>query len=200
MDVVDRYRHRRCDTGTGAPWVQTASGKGQVVSLDPGDRQQQVTAFVPGHVEAWYVHDGQHVSRGNPIARVGDLDPDLLTRLASESAQVQAEIAAIQQSRAIASIDVARSKQLLAEGLAGRRDYELTQIKVAEADAKLAKSRAKLTRIDIQLNRQSAQLRDGHVQQLNAASGSAMVSPGTVLVVIAPERVERAVELVYRRP
>ncbi|MGQ3469552.1 RND transporter, partial [Xanthomonas campestris] len=38
-----------------APWVQTASGKGQVVSLDPGDRQQQVTAFVPGRVETWYV-------------------------------------------------------------------------------------------------------------------------------------------------
>ncbi|AUI91047.1 LysR family transcriptional regulator [Xanthomonas oryzae] len=78
------------------------------------------------------------------------------------------------------------------------RDYELTQIKVAEADAKLAESRAKLTRIDIQLNRQSAQLvrapRDGRVQQLNA-SGSAIVSPGTVLAVIAPERVERAVEL-----
>ena len=182
-----------------APWVQTASGKGQVVSLDPGDRQQQVTAFVPGRVETWYVHDGQHVSRGDPIARVGDLDPDLLTRLASERAQVQAEIAAIQQSRAVAGIDVERSRQLLAEGLAGRRDYELTQIKVAEADAKLAESRAKLTRIDIQLNRQSAQLvrapRDGRVQQLNAASGSAMVSPGTVLAVIAPERVERAVEL-----
>ncbi|WP_311240074.1 MULTISPECIES: HlyD family efflux transporter periplasmic adaptor subunit [unclassified Xanthomonas] len=182
-----------------APWVQTASGKGQVVSLDPGDRQQQVTAFVPGRVERWYVHDGQHVSKGDPIARVGDLDPDLLTRLASERAQVAAEITAIQQSRAVASIDVERSRQLLAEGLAGRRDYELTQIKVAEADAKLAESRAKLTRIDIQLNRQSAQLvrapRDGRVQQLNAASGSAMVSPGTVLAVIAPERVERAVEL-----
>ncbi|QHG86683.1 MULTISPECIES: efflux RND transporter periplasmic adaptor subunit [Xanthomonas] len=181
------------------PWVQTASGKGQVVALDPDDRQQQVTAFVPGRVERWYVHDGQHVSKGDPIARVGDLDPDLLTRLASERAQAQAEIAALQQSRAVASIDVERSRQLLAEGLAGRRDFELTQIKVAEADAKLAESRAKLTRIDIQLNRQSAQLvrapRDGRVQQLNAASGSAMVSPGTVLAVIAPERVERAVEL-----
>ncbi|RXD51142.1 biotin/lipoyl-binding protein, partial [Xanthomonas perforans] len=56
-----------------APWVQTASGKGQVVSLDPSDRQQPVTAFVPGRVERWYVHDGQHVSKGDPIARVGDL-------------------------------------------------------------------------------------------------------------------------------
>jgi multidrug efflux pump subunit AcrA (membrane-fusion protein) len=181
------------------PWVQTAGGTGQVVALDPGDRQQQVTALVPGRVERWYVHDGQHVARGDPIARVVDLDPDLLSRLAAERAQVQAEIAAIRQSRAVAGIDVARTGQLLAEGLAARRDYEQTQIKVADASAKLAEARAKLNRIDIQLNRQSAQLvrapRDGRVQQLNAASGSALVSPGTVLAVIAPERVERAVEL-----
>ncbi|MCK8455279.1 efflux RND transporter periplasmic adaptor subunit [Sphingomonas faeni] len=181
------------------PWVQTASGTGQVVALDPDDRQQQVTAFVPGRVERWYVHDGQHVAKGDPIARVVDLDPDLLSRLAAERAQVQAEIAAIQQSRAVAGIDVSRTAQLFAEGLAARRDYEQTQIKVADAGAKLAEARAKLNRIDIQLNRQSVQMvrapREGRVQQLNAATGGAMVSPGTVLAVIAPERVERAVEL-----
>ena len=181
------------------PWVQTANGTGQVVALDPDDRQQQVTAFVPGRVERWYVHDGQHVAKGDPIARVVDLDPDLLSRLGAERAQVQAEIAAIRQSRAVASIDVSRSAQLLAEGLGARRDYEQTQIKVADADAKLAEARAKLNRIDIQLNRQSVQMvrapRDGRVQQLNAATGGAMVSPGTVLAVISPERVVRAVEL-----
>ncbi|HEX8415436.1 MAG TPA: HlyD family efflux transporter periplasmic adaptor subunit [Sphingomicrobium sp.] len=181
------------------PWVQTAHGQGQVVALDPDDRQQQVTALVPGRVERWYVQDGQHVARGAPIARVVDLDPDLLSRLAAERTQVQAEIAAIQQSRAVANIDVERTGRLLAEGLAARRDYEQTQIKVADAAAKLAEARAKLNRIDIQLNRQSAQLvrapRDGRVQQITAATGGALVSPGAVLAVIAPERVERAVEL-----
>ncbi len=181
------------------PWLQTAAGAGQVVALDPDERQQQVTALVPGRVEQWFVKDGQHVSRGDPIARVADLDPDLLSRLAAERAQVLAEIAAVEQSRAVASIDVARSRQLLAEGLGSRRDYEQTQIKVADTGAKLADSRAKLNRIEIALNRQSAQLvrapRDGRLQQLNAVSGSAVVSAGTVLAVIAPERVERAVEL-----
>ena len=181
------------------PWLQTAAGAGQVVALDPDERQQQVTALVPGRVDRWYVKDGQHVARGDPIARVVDLDPDLLSRLAAERAQVLAEIASVEQSRAVASIDVARSRQLLAEGLGSRRDYEQTQIKVADTGAKLAESRAKLNRIDIALNRQSAQLvrapRDGRLQQLNAVSGSAVVSAGTVLAVIAPERVERAVEL-----
>lgn len=181
------------------PWVQTAPGNGQVVALDPDDRVQDVTAFVPGRVERWYVQDGQHVDRGDPIARVVDVDPNLLSRLAAERAQVQAEIAAVRQSQAVAGIDVGRTRQLLAEGLAARRDYEQAQIKVADAAAKLAESRAKLNRIDVQLNRQSAQLvrapRDGRIQNINAAAGGALVSAGTVLAVIAPERVERAVEL-----
>ncbi|KQN86756.1 RND transporter [Sphingomonas sp. Leaf67] len=181
------------------PWVQTAQGRGQVVSLDPDDRAQEVTALVPGRVERWYVQDGQYVGRGDPIARIVDLDPNLLSRLAAERAQVLAEIASVQQAQAVAQIDVGRMRQLYSEGLASRRDYEQTQIKVAESGAKLAESRAKLNRIDVQLNRQSAQLvrapRDGRIQNLNAATGGALLSAGTVLAVVAPERVERAVEL-----
>ena len=181
------------------PWVQTAIGDGQVAALDPGDRNQEVSALVGGRVERWFVRDGQHVNRGDPIARVVDVDPNLLDRLAAERAQVQAEIAAVRQGQAVAAIDVGRSRQLLAEGLVARRDLEQAQIKVADAGAKLAEARAKLNRIDVQLNRQSAQLvrapRDGRIQQLNAAAGGALVSAGTVLAVVAPERIERAVEL-----
>lgn len=181
------------------PWVQTAQGPGQVTALDPGDRAQEVTAFVPGRVERWFVRDGQHVEAGDPIARVIDVDPNLLSRLAAERAQVEAEIAASQQSQQVAQIDVGRTRQLMVEGLAARRDFEQAQIKVAEAAAKVAESRAKLNRIDVQINRQSAQLvrapRDGRVQQVNAATSGALVSAGAVLAVIAPERVERAVEL-----
>jgi multidrug efflux pump subunit AcrA (membrane-fusion protein) len=181
------------------PWVQTAIGDGQVVALDPGDRAQEVSALVPGRIERWYVQDGQHVERDQPIARVVDVDPNFLSRLAAERAQIQAEIAAVRQGQAVASIDVGRARQLLAEGLVARRDLEQAQIKVADAGAKLAESRAKLNRIDVQLNRQSAQLvrapRDGRIQNINAAAGGALVSAGTVLAVVAPERIERAVEL-----
>ncbi|MDQ1159267.1 RND family efflux transporter MFP subunit [Sphingomonas sp. SORGH_AS 950] len=181
------------------PWLQTAQGRGQVVALDPEDRAQDVTALVPGRVERWYVQDGQPVKRGDPIARIVDLDPNLLSRLAAERAQVEAEIASVRQSQAVAQIDVNRTRQLFAEGLASRRDYEQAQIKVSDSGAKLAESRAKLNRIDVQLNRQSAQLvrapRDGRIQNLNATAGGALVSAGTALAVVAPEQVERAVEL-----
>ena len=106
-----------------------------------------------------------------------DVDPDVLARLAGEKAQVEAQIAAVQQARATAMIDVNRTSQLYAEGLAARRDYEQTQIKVADVDAKLAEARAKLKQIEIKLAQSSAQIvsapREGRVQDLNAAAGGA---------------------------
>ncbi|WP_298195759.1 HlyD family efflux transporter periplasmic adaptor subunit [Novosphingobium sp.] len=181
------------------PWVQTTSGYGSVVALNPEDRVQSVTALVPGRVEQWYVQDGDTVNKGDPIARVVDNDPDLLARLAAERAQVEAEIGAAEQAMAVAQIDVGRSRQLLAEGLVARREYEASQIKVADFRAKLAESRAKLNRVDIALNRQSAQVvrapRDGRIQSINAAAGGTLVSAGDVLANLAPEQPIRAVEL-----
>ncbi len=181
------------------PWVQTAPGKGQVVALDPEDRVQDITALVTGRVEKWYVKDGQRVRRGDPIARIVDNDPDLLARLAAERAQVLAQISASEQAMAVARLDVTRSSQLLADGLAARRDYETAQIKVAEHGAKLAEARAKLSRVDVGINRQSAQLvrapRDGRVFSLNTAAGATLLNPGDRLAVLAPEDPHRVVEL-----
>lgn len=181
------------------PWVQTAPGRGQVVALDPQDRVQQVTALVPGRVDRWYVVDGQQVQKGDPIARIADNDPDLLARLGAERAQVVAQIAATEQAMATARIDVGRSGALFADGLAARRDLEGAQIKVAEHAAKLAEARAKLSRVDIALNRQSAQLvrapRDGRIQSLNTAAAATLVSAGDWLATLAPENSPRVVEL-----
>lgn len=181
------------------PWVQTSAGAGQVAALDAEDRVQDVTALVPGRVERWYVRDGDLVKRGDPIAKIVDNDPNLLASLAAERAQVLAEITAAEQAMAVSQIDVGRSAQLLAEGLAARRDYEAAQIKVADQRAKLAEARAKLTRVDVTLNRQSAQLvrapRDGRIQSINAAAGATLVSAGAPLATLAPETPVRVVEL-----
>lgn len=182
------------------PWVQTAQGRGQVVALDPEARVQSVTALVPGRVERWFVTDGQQVKKGDPIAKITDNDPNLLSRLAAERAQIEAEIAAIGQAQSVAGIDVRRSRELLAEGLVARRELEQAQIRVADQGAKLAEARAKLNRIDVSINRQAVQIvrapRDGRIQTINAAAGATLVSPGTELATLAPEHsVERVVEL-----
>ncbi|MDE0879357.1 MAG: HlyD family efflux transporter periplasmic adaptor subunit [Sphingomonas bacterium] len=181
------------------PWVQTAPGTGQVIALNPDDRVQTMTAFVPGRVERWFVRDGQQVKKGDPIARIADNDPNLLATLAAERAQVAAEIGVIEQARQVAGIDVGRSSQLLSEGLIARRDLEQAQLKVADQSAKLAEARAKLNRIDVSINRQSIQMikapQDGRIQSINDAAVGTLVSAGTVLATLAPEQVQRVVEL-----
>ena len=181
------------------PWVQTASGTGQVIALDPHDRVQPITALVPGRVEQWFVGDGSAVKRGDPIAQIVDNDPQLVDRLRAEREQVSAEIAASQQALTTAEIDVGRTRQLFEEGLAARRDWENAQIKVSEHRAKLAAATAKLARADVALSRQSAQLvrapRDGRIQGINAAATSTLIGAGDVLATFAPDGAVRVVEL-----
>lgn len=181
------------------PWVQTAYGQGQVTTLSPADRVQNITALVPGRVERWYVEEGDLVAEGDPIARIADNDPQLLDRIEAERAQVEAEIAAAEQAVRVARLDVDRQRTLVAEGLAARRDLEAAEIRVADLEARVAQGRAKLQGIDIRLNRQSLQVvtapRDGRIQRIMALDQATMVSEGAVLATFAPRQASPVVEL-----
>jgi multidrug efflux pump subunit AcrA (membrane-fusion protein) len=181
------------------PWVQTAPGTGQVIAVDPRDRQQNISAMVGGRLDAFYVTDGALVRAGDPIARVVDIDPDYLGRLQAERAQKLAEMAATSQAMATAQRDVDRMRTLYAEGLAARRDYELAQIKVADYAAKLASSRAEINKIDTNLRRQSAQVirapRSGRIQRVTAIDTATIVKQGDVLATFVPGQSRRMVEM-----
>lgn len=181
------------------PWVQTAPGTGTVIAFDPRDRQQNITALVPGRLERWYVTDGAIVKAGDPIARVVDIDPDFLDRLQAERAQKVAEMDATRQAMATAERDVGRMQTLYNEGLAARRDYEIAQIKVADYAAKLAASGAEIQKIDTNLRRQSEQLikapRSGRIMRVTAIDTATIVKQGDVLATFVPEEAKRVVEL-----
>lgn len=181
------------------PWVQTSTGTGSVIALDPRDRVQNITALVPGRVEQWYVTDGALVRKGDRIAHITDNDPNLIARLQAERAQVDAEIAATRQAMGVAQRDVGRMQQLYGEGLAPRRDLELAQIKVADYGAKVAKSLADRNRLDININRQSVQMirapRDGRILRILGGDSATMVKEGDVVATFAPEQAVRVVEL-----
>jgi multidrug efflux pump subunit AcrA (membrane-fusion protein) len=181
------------------PWVQTAQGSGSVIAFDPRDRQQNITALVPGRLERWYVTDGARVMAGDPIARVLDIDPNLISRLQAERAQKVAEMDATEQAMATAQRDVKRMQTLYGEGLAARRDMELAQIKVADYAAKLASSRADINRIDVSISRQSEQLirapRDGRILRVASIDTATIVKQGDLLATFVPEQARRVVEL-----
>lgn len=181
------------------PWVQTAYGTGQVIALNPQDRLQNVTAFVSGRIDRWYVQDGAVVKEGDPIVQIADNDPLLIERLQAERSLAQAKVAAAQSALSTARLDVGRTGTLLAEGLASRRDNELARIKVAEMEATLAEARAAITQIDINLARQSLQLvrapRDGVIQRISGGDTATRVSQGDILASFAPTEARRVVEI-----
>ncbi|KAB7643709.1 efflux RND transporter periplasmic adaptor subunit [Polymorphobacter fuscus] len=181
------------------PWVQTAAGSGNVIALDPLDRQQNITALVGGRIEKWYVTDGDAVNAGDPIVRIVDIDPRYIERLRNERAQVEVEVDAARQAARVAQLDVERTGTLFREGLGSRRDWELAQIKVADYRAKIAQTVGSLNAIDTNIQRQSNQMivapRTGRVLRVRGDTSNAIIKQGDVLVSFVPEETRRVVEL-----
>ncbi|MEO1575481.1 MAG: HlyD family efflux transporter periplasmic adaptor subunit [Pseudomonadota bacterium] len=181
------------------PWIQTTSGNGRVTALNPIDRQQEINALVSGRIEEWYVHDGDHVNVGDPIVKIVDNDPQLLERLNSERAEINAKLGAAEQALKTANIDLRRMRELFEQGLAARREYEQAQIAVAEKTANVATVRAELQRTQINVSRQSVQTvtapRDGVILRVNAGDAATFVSAGAVVATFVPDNIQRAVEL-----
>lgn len=67
-----------------APWQQTVFGSGRVIALAPMQRQQDIDAPVEGRLVKWYVIEGSRVRKGDPVAEMTDLDPNLPSRLQLE--------------------------------------------------------------------------------------------------------------------
>lgn len=182
-----------------APWVQTATGRGAVTTLNPNERKQDINALVPGRVEQWYVRDGSRVKKGDPIVRIADVDPQLVERLQAERGQIEAQLVAAQTALATAQLDERRMRELYEAGLAARRDFEAAQIRIAERQGQVASAQAALNRADVSLSRQSSQIlrapRDGFIQSLNAGDAATLVSAGDVLATFVPFSSERVVEI-----
>ena len=181
------------------PWVQTTGGPGKVTTLDPEERQQEITALVSGRIEEWFVRDGSAVLKGDPIARISDIDPRLIERLQIERQQAQIQLQSAQNALATAQIDERRMAELFAAGLTARRDYEQAQIRVEEMRGRVAGAQANLTRSETALSRQSEQLvvapRDGFIQSVNSGDSATLVSAGDVLASFVPETSERVIEI-----
>ncbi len=184
---------------TFVPWVQTTGGQGVVTTLNPNERQQDINALVSGRIEEWFVRDGSAVLKGDPIARISDIDPRLVERLGAERQQLQIQLQSAQNALATSQIDERRMAELFAEGLVARRDYEQAQIRVEEMRGRVAEAQANLTRADTALSRQSEQLvvapRDGFIQSVNSGDAATLVNAGDVLASFVPETSERVIEI-----
>ncbi|GAB4200881.1 MAG: HlyD family efflux transporter periplasmic adaptor subunit [Wenzhouxiangellaceae bacterium] len=181
------------------PWVQTTSGMGQVTTLNPRDRVQNISAMVSGRVAEWFVQEGDYVSAGDPIVRILDLDAELVTRLEAQLAAARRKFEAARGAVDTARLDYNRKKQLFEEGLASRLEYEQSRIKVQQLRVTEEEAAAALNEAEVNLSRQGSQLvaapRDGTILQLTAGDVATIVSAGQTLASFMPANAERAVEI-----
>jgi multidrug efflux pump subunit AcrA (membrane-fusion protein) len=184
---------------TTVPWVQTTSGFGTVTALNPNDRLQEINALVPGRIQEWFVRDGSHVSVGDAIVRIADVDPQLLDRLQLERSQIVAKLSAADSATQTAEIDMRRMEELFNQGLAARREFEQARIRVEELRSRVAEAAAEIARIDVNLSRQSVQIvrapRNGIILRVFAGDAATFVSAGDVVATFVPDNADRAVEL-----
>lgn len=184
---------------TFVPCVQTTSGAGVVIALDPNDRVQQINALVSGRIQEWFVRDGTHVAKGDPIVQIVDNDPQLIERLQDERAQFLNKRLSVEQAKATAEIDRERMRGLFEKGLVARREYELARIKVDGLRGDVAEAAAALNRIEVSLSRQSVQIirapRDGVILRVNSSNAATVISTGDALATFVPDNAERAVEI-----
>ena len=129
------------------PWTQSISGFGYVTTLKPSQRPQTLQSPIPGRVEAWFVREGDYVSKGDTILRVSEVkstyfDSKLLER-------TQAQIAAKTQS-----VSAYRGKIAALENQVKALENEQS-LKLQQAENKLLQSylKVKTDSVDLEMTK-----------------------------------------------
>lgn len=181
------------------PWVQTAYGTGKVITLNPNDRPQPINALVGGRIKQWFVEDGSAVKVGDPLLEIVDNDEDFFQRLTEQRDALQQTLQAERAARQTAELDLNRQRNLLREGLASRRNYELAKIKYNKKKAAEAKAELDLNKARVTLARQKTQLirapRDGRIVEIIAGDSATTIKAGDLVARFVPSNVTPAVEL-----
>ncbi|MEH6559104.1 MAG: biotin/lipoyl-binding protein [Oceanicoccus sp.] len=182
-----------------APWVQTIAGTGRMVALDPADREQAISALVPGRIAEWYVREGSQVGKGQPIARIVDNDPRLMERLDTQLALAKEKVASAETALRTARLDAERKQGLFSDGLVSRLEMEQAQILLTEFEVKAQGAADELNRAELALSREGSQQvlapRHGVITRVIAGGTATFVKAGDRLALFAPYNIESAVQL-----
>jgi len=149
-----------------APWTQNIRGRGRVLAYAPNERQQPIEATISGRVEQWFVQEGTHVKKGDPIVQLTDNDESILVRLGAERTAI--DVRGIAQSQRVETlrsrIDSVRRSQR-AEIAAAEANVQIVQRGVEAAEQDLAAVVAELETNDLNLRRQRDLFEDGLVSR-----------------------------------
>jgi len=130
-----------------APWQQSVTGSGNVIAFAPRERQQTIEVPIKGRVVRWgdNVFENAHVKKGDLIAEIQDVDPNLMGRLEDQVAATKAQFEATKTLLAASerNRDAAEKIVLSQQSLLQTYQSAKEQI-VASADAAIAGARNKV--------------------------------------------------------
>lgn len=142
------------------------------------EREASVRAQMAGSVLQAYVDQGQSVATGTTLARIdaGGSDDTYLSARSS--------VTAAQNSLAIATREMERSRRLHEAGAIAARDLELSQAAVTNSRAVLADARARLASAGKQLGNATVRAPFAGVIGQKSVSAGDVVQPGTLLFTV----------------
>ncbi|MGB0871038.1 MAG: HlyD family secretion protein [Flavobacteriales bacterium] len=71
------------------PWTQNISGKGKIVTRNPGQRPQTIQSLLPGRIDQWFVREGDYVAKGDTLLRLSENKSDYFDDQLVERTQAQ---------------------------------------------------------------------------------------------------------------
>ena len=161
-----------------APWQQSIRGEGEVIALDPFERQQTVDAPVEGRIaeRGEGVREGALVRKGQLLFRMQDLDPFKLLQLETQVLNAEMELRTAEGRRREAA-GLKRNSERIVEFVGARLEDERDALrelmqaynafvaqeenKLEAARKKLAASEAKERQMKLDLDRKNELLEGG---------------------------------------
>ena len=55
------------------PWTQNITGNGNVTTLKPNKRPQNIQSPISGRIEEWFIREGEYVKKGDTLLRVSEV-------------------------------------------------------------------------------------------------------------------------------
>ena len=83
------------------PWTQNIRGKGNVTTLKPNQRPQNIQSPISGRIEQWFIQEGDYVKKGDTILRISEVKSDYFDNKLVERTgeQIQSKSQSIQAYR-----------------------------------------------------------------------------------------------------